>query len=275
MLNYFRKEMVLTMKKIILICLSLMMLTGCHKSTTKKIKLGLLYGMSEKKLLKIKKHYDILVINPHKIAKKDLPTLKKHAKKIYGYLDLSCLTKKKALKSYKNLTLGTTVSGKKYYMDVTSPKWQSYINKEIKNDASLSLDGYLIDHLDLYSHYKTTKNYQALKTMVTRIQNQKPVIFNNAKDFILKDTKILKNVTAIAQEDVFTYWNHKKDAREDVSKKTSDTYKAYLKKMVSLKQHVIVIDFTKKSDWHAVINAYTKKYNMQAYFGKKTNYSKE
>jgi hypothetical protein len=252
------------------------MLTGCHKNSVKLIKLGLLYGMSEKKLLKIKKHYDILVVNPKNVKEKDLSYLKKHATKIYGYIDIACLsTSSKDLKSFKNLTLGKTVSGKKYYMDVTSSKWQNYIKKEIKNDQALSLNGYMIDHLDVYSHYKTSKNYSALKTMVTSLQNAKPVIFSNAKDFILKDTKILKNVTAITQEDVFTYWDHKKDARENVSKKVSDSYKAYLKKMVSLKQHVIVIDFTKKSDWHAVINAYTKKYGMQAYYGKKTNYTKE
>lgn len=263
-------------KKLIVMCLCAFMLFGCSVKKLHNPSLKIIYGMKPSSFSKINKHYDILVINAATCSKEDIRILHKHARYIYSYLDIAALNQKSnAFSSLKKITLMKTISGKKYYMNVASLKWQSYMQKTIKSYQNKGIDGYFVDHSDLYEKKKTASIYKGLCAIINKIKaTKKKIILNNARSFILKDTKILSGIDTITQEDVFTYWDHQKDARVDVSTTQSDILKSYLKKMVALHKHVYVIDFTKKSDWQAVIHAYAKKYGFSVILPKKTDYSK-
>lgn len=264
-----------TKKYILILCL-VFMLFGCDAKKVHNPTLRIVYGMKTKQLLSIKKHYDVMVINAAKVSRQDLTQLHKKAKYIYSYLDIAALNPKSpAFKKLKSLKLMPTVSGKKYYMNVADKKWQNYLTKTVKSYEEKGIDGYFIDHSDLYEKRQNNTIYAGLKTILSSLKKTKsPLILNNAQALVEKDPKILKGIAMISQEDVFTYWNHQTNKRADVPEKESLKKKNYLKKMAAMHKHVYVIDFTKKSDWQAVIKAYDKKYGYSTLFPLKTNYSK-
>jgi hypothetical protein len=129
-------------------------------------------------------------------------------------------------------------------------------------------DGYFLTHTEDYSYDEVVSTIKSLNSSI---------IIHNGKNFVLK---LIKNkqtslIEAISQESVFTSSKKGLKTRVPTSKKKSDALKDYLAVAKKNKLEVFVIEFTKKSDWIAVMNAYCKHRDYHAMQVKKANYSKE
>lgn len=266
-------------KNLLTFGLCILMLCGCSRISTKPAvkSFNILTGAHKEELANLHGHYDLLIINADHLNKQDIKDLRQHTKKVYAYLDIAAITPlSKSFKTYQKDVVKPTVSKRKYYINPAKKKWQKHVINQAQSLKKKGIDGYLLDHTDLYTKDGNQKIYQGLKTIVSGIKKEnKPILLNNAMNFIERDNTVMKQIQGVVQEDVFTYWNHQTNRREDVAKTPSNNLKIYLNNIKAMNKAVYVVDFTKKSDWQAVITAVAKKNGWVYLAGKDTGYSVE
>lgn len=221
--------------KKLIVILSLFLLVGCHSKPTSTIKDRIHYN----------KELGILT----GMKKEQLMKIKKK----YNRLVVSNkgFTKKEFAYLHKHAN--------KLYVKIDMRK---------KKDQVAGFDGYFLTHTDACSYEENLSTIQSLKSSII-IHNGKQLV----EELIKKKHSSL--IEAISQESVFTSSKKGLKTRVPTSKKKSDQLKDYLALCKKHKLPVFVIEFTKKSDWIAVMNAYCKHrgyYSMQV---EKANYSKE
>ena len=242
---------------LLLLCVFfLLSLSFCTKAGIPQKDYGVFLGMNAKDLYKLK-DYKMVVLEPSNFSAEQIREMKERGTKVYGYLNIGSLEnfrpyyeqfKKYSLSPYENWE-------EEYWMDVSNPKWQDFLIKDLgQKYSSMGLNGFFLDNADIYYEYPKEKIYQGLKTILTGLkQYSLPLILNGGDTFVQKsieDGSVLSLFDGVNQECVFT--------KIDFSKESKAYYEEYLEKAKTAGLSVYLTEYQANSELCQEIGRYCK-----------------
>ena len=300
--------------QILSLCLVLLLLlTGCQsvkktketvkKEVTKKTKTldkkdyGLLTGMPLKQVLNLKYHYNTLIISKGtSLTKEETQQLyNKNTKKLYTAYSLS----KSPDKKYTKIK-GTN------YIDITHKQWIQHITKDAYMLKDKGFFGVYLSGLDLYKVKNNETIYNSITNLLEKFyQNNLEVIVTDGQTYVetyltrLKQQKIKAEeegqkkaegtksdpssqpievhelIHGIFKEEVFTIFDEKnhKTIKQDTA--VSANYKNYFQNAKNNGLEIYIVEFTRHSDWQAVVRTYCRNRRYHYYFLKDKTLSTE
>ena len=250
---------------LLLLCVFfLLSLSFCTKAGIPQKDYGVFLGMNAKDLYKLK-NYKMVVLEPSNFSAEQIREMKERGTKVYGYLNIGSLEnfrpyyeqfKKYSLSPYENWE-------EEYWMDVSNPKWQDFLIKDLgQKYSSMGLDGFFLDNADIYYEYPKEKIYQGLKTILTGLkQYSLPLILNGGDTFVQKsieDGSVLSLFDGVNQECVFTKIDFSKPSYLSQDKESKAYYQEYLKKAKVAGLSVYLTEYRADSGLSQEIEQYCK-----------------
>ena len=242
------------MKRFLLtLTLCALVLSGCSKKKTENF--ALLTGMNKTQVEHIQKHYTTLIVKGT-FTKDITTTIKKHTTILYGQINMTANKNQNYQNS--NITHKNTT-----YANITLDAWQKHIKDQINTMKTNGYDGLYIRGFNLYEYsHKDMNTYNVMMHFLEYAHklDMKVIIQDGhifIDDFIThKENKDL--ITGVLREDVYTKYN-KKNRTLGQDKIISDEKKAFLDRVVDYGMKAYVVEYTKASDWKAVIEHDAKK----------------
>ena len=147
------------------------------------------------------------------------------------------------------------------YANITLDAWQKHIKDQINTMKTNGYDGLYIRGFNLYEYsHKDTNTYNVMMHFLDYAHKlDMKVIIQDGHIFIDDFMKNKENKTLISgvlREDVYTKYN-KKNRTLGQDKIISDEKKAFLDQVVKYGMKAYVVEYTKASDWKAVIDQFT------------------
>lgn len=242
------------MKRFLLtLTLCALVLSGCSKKKTENF--ALLTGMNKTQVEHIQKHYTTLIVKGT-FTKDTSTTIKKHTTILYGQINMTANKNQNYQNS--NITHKNTT-----YANITLDTWQKHIKDQINTMKTNGYDGLYIRGFNLYEYsHKDTNTYNVMMHFLDYAHKlDMKVIIQDGHIFIDDFMKNKENKTLISgvlREDVYTKYN-KKNRTLGQDKIISDEKKAFLDQVVKYGMKAYVVEYTKASDWKAVIEHDAKK----------------
>ncbi|MBO6046182.1 MAG: endo alpha-1,4 polygalactosaminidase [Erysipelotrichaceae bacterium] len=258
-----------------------------------------LTGMTSIKTPPLVNHYDTIVVDATKLNKNQIATLHLYATHVYGYLDVGHVkAKSKAYKANKSSTRGYVDNSKTYYKMAITKSWRQYLYKKARKQIKRGIDGIVLDHYDIFNGkpktykklFKVVK-YMHKKNMPVYLMNDKMFIteyINNGDQVIETKNKDKKDddkekeeneplpyISGIIQENVFTTIDPSTFKTKKQSSSVSSHYKKYLEFCQAHDIKPYIIEYTKNSDWKAVIKAYCKSHDITYYISTSLTHNEE
>ena len=181
---------------------------------------------------------------------------KKHTTTLYGQINMTANKNQNYQNS--NITHKNTT-----YANITLDAWQDHIKDQINTMKTNGYDGLYIRGFNLYEYsHKDMNTYNVMMHFLEYAHklDMKVIIQDGhifIDDFIThKENKDL--ITGVLREDVYTKYN-KKNRTLGQDKKVSDEKKAFLDRVVDYGMKAYIVEYTKASDWKAVIEHDAKK----------------
>lgn len=258
------------MKRLLLtLTLCALVLSGCSKKKMENF--ALLTGMDKTQVENIHKHYTTLIVKGT-FTKATTTKIKKHTTTLYGQINMTA--NKDPNYQNTNITHKNTT-----YANITLDTWQKHITDQINTMKANGYDGLYIRGFNLYEYaHKDINIYKAMMHFIDYAHKQKmKVIVQDGHIFIDDFIKHKENkalISGVLREDVYTKYNKKKRTLGQ-DKKVSDEKKAFLDRVVSYGMKAYVVEYTKASDWKAVIEHDAKKRGYHYVIIKHHNKTKE
>ena len=213
-----------------------------------------------------------VVIEPSTFTAEQIKALQAEGKSVYGYLNLGSLESYRPYcERFANLTLAPYENWpEEHWVDVSSPAWQTFVVDELGAAyAALGLDGFFLDHCDVYALYPREDIFNGLTTMLCGLSRyQKPCIVNGGDVFVSACTE---NGTArtlfggVNQESVFTKIDFAKNRYAAQDAETRSYYLNYLTRAKEAGLKVYLIEYHPSAKLAAEIQDYCEKNGFVAY----------
>ncbi len=225
------------------------------------------------KYIKAIGQYEEVVIDASTWSKKDLKELRNYkTKKIYSYIDIGSLENYRSYwKQFKDYKLEQYENWPdEWWMDVSYKKWQTYmVDTYAVKLSKKGIDGFFVDNCDVYYHYKTTKIYKGLSTILKGLRKLEDVVIINGGDTYVSKViskKDKRYFTAVNQECVYTMIkDYEHDGFKKQTKEETKYFVSYLKKCQKNKIDVYILDYTKNKSLKKKSYSNAKKNGWKAY----------
>ena len=198
--------------------------------------------------------YRTVVIDAAYFTKADLTALKKKGIRVYSYLNVGSIESfREGYSEFKNKTLGKYEDWPgEYWMDVSLPAWQAYIDKAAAALVQKGVDGFFIDNTDVYYEYPKKSILNGLVTILTNLSAyHKDILINGGDVFVteavLKPAKPMVEITGVNQECLFTAINFDNDTFGTQTSEDHAYYKKYLDKVKAAGYAVYLTEYAAKN----------------------------
>ena len=236
---------------------------------------------AKKKTSYIKKigKYKEVVIDASYWSKSAINKLKKKkTQKVYSYINIGSIENFRSYyKKFESHTLGEYENWpEERWMDVSYNKWQTYVIKTLAPKLSKKgIDGFFIDNCDVYYHYKKTKIYNGISTILKGLQKLESIVIINGGDTYVSKViskKDKKYFTAVNQECVYTIIkDYENDGFQKQSTEDTKYFVKYLKKCKKNKIQVYILEYTKNSTLKKKVYIETADRGWKAYVSSKVD----
>lgn len=221
--------------------------------------------------------YEEVVIDAAYWSKADIQKLKKQkTKKVYSYINIGSIENFRSYyKKFESHTLGDYENWpEERWMDVSYKKWQTYmVDTYAVKLSKKGIDGFFVDNCDVYYHYKITKIYKGLSTILKGLRELEDVVIINGGDTYVSKViskKDKKYFTAVNQECVYTVIkDFEKDKFQKQTKDETDYFVSYLDKCKKNKINVYILEYTKSKTLKSKAYKNAKNKGWKAYVSKK------
>lgn len=227
----------------------------------------------------IKQNPSIAVIEIGEFSDVQIRKLKSHGIKIVAYLNVGAIEKYRSYyKTYKKYAIGDYGGWDEKWINISKPKWQSFIVSQAKKFKARGAMGLYIDNLDVVENYKSKKLYTPAKAILKQIRTQTGLylIVNGADYFVRKCIKEKRvHFQAIQQEEVFTrIKNIDKNKCGSQTAAEKKRLKAYVVAVKKAKIAVFLLEYKANAANLAKIKTFCKKYGLNYCNAKNVNLDK-
>lgn len=237
--------------------------------------------------------YDLVVVDAQELRSEQLRQLHSSGHKVYSYLNVGSLEKSREYyDEYRDLTLDKYENWPdERWVDVTSPKWQSFVTQELVHrilEKDPDIDGLFLDNLDIYSHmaerYEKSGNdsgtgevFDALVHILEAYHREDlPVLINGADLFVsgLISEGKEELVRGVNQENVFSLiLDYDRDRFGEQEESESRVYRKYLQRCKKAGLDVFLLEYTKDSGLIEDILDYCEKNDFRFYISEHVDLS--
>jgi hypothetical protein len=238
------------------VLLSLILAFGffaCSKpSTALQTSYGVFLGVNPEQI-NLLKGYDTVVIDAAYFTKEEIETIRLNgAKKIYSYLNIGSIeTFREGYDTLKACVLAPYDNWPgEFWVDVSRPEWQTFIEQSAKMLAEKDVDGFFLDNADVYYLYPTQEIFDGLVSIIAMLNMlDKDILINGGDVFvseaILNQDSPKIHITGVNQECVFTNINFANNSLVLQDADTSRYYQDYLAACKTRGLEVYLLEYAK------------------------------
>lgn len=228
----------------------------------------------------LKKGAGIKAVEPEDYTAAQINAIKAKGYIVLAYLSVGTLEKErswfKRFEKYKLKRLGDWPN--EFYVDVRKTNWRSFLVDRAKELKKKGFDGFWCDNIDVYSEYKSSKMFSAIKAVLKQIKAIGGYVMINGgsewvDDALDKGVKINDYISGYTQEEVFSRITSYKGKGKFGKQKQGDSlyYQSMLKR--AIKNHVdgFCLEYTRDKKLKDQIKAWCKKNGASACISEDVN----
>ena len=222
----------------------------------------------------------IKVVEPEDHSAATVNAIKAKGYIVLAYLSVGTLEKErswfKRFEKYKLKSLGDWPN--EYYVDVRKTNWRCFLVDRAKSLKAKGYNGFWCDNIDVYSEYKSSKMFSAIKAVLKQIKAIGGYVMINGgsewlDDALDKGVKINDYISGYTQEEVFSRITSYKGKGKFGKQKQGDSlyYQSMLK--MAIKNHVdgFCLEYTRDKKMKDQIKAWCKKNGASACISEDVN----
>lgn len=159
-----------------------------------------------------------------------------------------------------------------YYIDVCKTNWRSFLVSRAKTLKKKGFDGWWCDNIDVYSEYRSSKMFAAIKTVLKQIQAIGGYVMINGgsewlDDALDKKVVVSKIINGYTQEEVFSLIKSYSGKGKFGKQTSSDGkyYKSMIQRAIKNKVGGFCLEYTKDEALKKTIVDWCKK-NKASYY---------
>ena len=232
------------------------------------------YLTTKLKCNNLKKGTGIIVLEPDDYSEADIKHIKSKGYKVLAYLSVGTIEKERSwYKKYKKYGLKKLKDWPdEVYADVRKTNWRCFLVSRAKSLKKKGFDGFWCDNIDVYTEYKSTKMYAAIKAVLKQIKGIGGYIMINGgsewvDDALDKNVAISKIINGYTQEEVFSriidYTQKGKFGKQ--YKEDSKYYKYMIKRSIKNKVAGFCLEYTRDSELKKTIKEWCRE-NKASYY---------
>ena len=229
---------------------------------------------------KLVKGSGIIVLEPGDYTSDQVKVIKKKGYKVLAYLSIGTIEKERSwYKTYSKYKLRQLPDWpKEYYVDVGKTVWKKFLVSKAKEYKARGYSGWWLDNLDVYSEYKSKKNFNACLGILQDIKKLGGFVMVNGgsewlDDSIDRKQEIKGLIDGYTQEEVFSlitdYDGKGKFGKQKV--KDSKFYKDLIKELEKKKINCFLLEYTRDSKLKASIKEWCMKNKVAYYIAEDVN----
>lgn len=222
----------------------------------------------------------IIVLEPDDYTATTIKKIKSKGYKVLGYLSVGTIEKERPwYKKYKKYGLKTLEDWpNEMYVDVRKTNWRCFLVSRAKSIKEKGFDGWWCDNIDVYSEYKSTKMYTAIKAVLKQIKSIGGyVMINGGSEFLddALDKKVFvsKFINGYTQEEVFSritdYSGKGKFGKQN--KDDGTYYKNMVKRAIKNKVAGFCLEYTRDKTLKKMIKEWCNKNKSSYYISEDVN----
>lgn len=222
----------------------------------------------------------IIVLEPDDYTATVIKKIKSKGYKVLGYLSVGTIEKERSwYKKYKKYGLKKLKDWpNEMYADVRKTNWRCFLVSRAKSIKAKGFDGWWCDNIDVYSEYKSTKMYTAIKAILKQIKSIGGyVMINGGSEFLDdaldKKVSVSKFINGYTQEEVFSrITSYKGSGKFGKQNKDDGTYyKNMVKRAIKNKVAGFCLEYTRDNTLKKTIKEWCNKNKASYYISEDVN----
>jgi Uncharacterized conserved protein len=241
------------MKRIIifLTVFILLVMGGCNSDAV-SYDYGVFLGANPEDAPKMKP-YKTIVIEGQAFTKEEVAALKAEGHTVYSYINVGSVEEYRPyFKEYEDITLDVYENWEdERWVDVSDPKWKSFVVDDLaKSLYDKGFDGLFVDNLDVYYHYPTEENFEAITDVLKAFKEYGFYVSINGGDVYVTECMNRFDTLdglfdAVNQETVFSSINwDEEDSFGEQEKAEADYFTSYLEEVSHRGCDVYLLEYT-------------------------------
>lgn len=229
-----------------------MFLACARKNSSAETNYGVFLGVNPEQI-ELLKGYDTVVIDAAYFTKEEIETIRQNgANKIYSYLNIGSIeTFRDGYDTVSDCILSEYENWPgEFWVDVSRPEWQTFIEQSAKALAGKGVDGYFLDNADVYYLYPTQEIFDGLVSIIAMLNTLNKDILINGGDVFVSEAVLNADspqiqVTGVNQECVFTNIDFENNTLVLQDAETSKYYQDYLAACKAKGLEVYLLEYAK------------------------------
>lgn len=228
----------------------------------------------------LKKGSGILVLEPEDYTIDQIKVIKAKGYKVLAYLSIGTIEKERSWFNtyckYKRKRLSDWPN--EYYMDMTKTPWQKFLVSRATALQKRGFDGWWCDNLDVYSEYKSGKEFTACYGLLQKIKKLGGYVMVNGGSEFLDDAidrcaELKYIVNGYTQEEVFSLITNYSGKGKFGKQKADDKkfYQGLIKKLEKKKVDCYLLEYTRDKVLKEKIKEWCKKQKVDYYISEDVN----
>ena len=229
---------------------------------------------------KLAKGSGIIVLEPEDYTIDQVKAIKTKGYKVLAYLSIGTIEKERSWWSlYSKYKLKRLPDWpKEYYIDIAKTQWRKFLIGKAREYKACGYSGWWLDNLDVYSEYKSNKNFNAMYGILQDIKaNKGYVMVNGGSEWLddLMDRKYnpARFIDGYTQEEVFSRIKDYAGSGKFGKQVAADTkfYKSLIRKLEKKKVNCFFLEYTRDNKLKAIIKEWCKKNKVDYYIAEDVN----
>lgn len=229
---------------------------------------------------KLAKGSGIIVLEPEDYTIDQIKVIKAKGYKVLAYLSIGTIEKERSWWSlyskYKLKRLSDWP--KEYYIDIAKTQWRKFLIGKAREYKACGYSGWWLDNLDVYSEYKSNKNFNALYGILQDIKAIKGYVMVNGgsewlDDLIDRKYNPARFIDGYTQEEVFSlitnYSGKGKFGKQ--KKKDREFYQDLIKKLEKKGINCFLLEYTRDSKLKKTIKDWCSKNKVECCISEDVN----
>lgn len=196
--------------------------------------------------------YKTIVIDGQLFSREQINQLKSSGHIVYSYINVGALENYRDYYSdYEKYTLDVYENWEdERWVDVSSPEWKDFIINDLAAELyEKGIDGLFVDNLDVYYHYKSEENYEAITEILQAFKSYGLYVVINGGDVYVTECieryDSLDDIfDAVNQETVFSsiIWDEDRFGTQESAERKY--FQEYLERVKRSGRDVYLLEYT-------------------------------
>lgn len=259
---------------IILLILSGVVMVVQNIKPAEKEQYGVYIGANPEEMAD-RKLPETIVIDAQYYSDEQLAELKDDGHIVYTYLNLGSIESfRDYYADYQDLTLDTYENWEdEKWVDVTSPKWQQFMSDKADELLAKGVDGFFIDNTDVYYHYPTDEVFEAVSSILKKLQSKDTYVLINGGDSFVREYlnrygSLADILDGVNQENVYTAIDWESDSFTVNPEEERAYFLEYLELVKADGKDAYVLDYATDSKIINESKAFAKQHDYTVYVSK-------